>query len=159
MPGILYPAFLVAEPAAVALERLRAAGVEAALDTELPWQGLTSAHGRALPGGPSVLLKDLNGKRAQTRSRARDLAGPLSLARSRWPTLAGPPAPASLASRSRARSLALSRWPARSHFSRAPLARALLARSLPRLARPARLSHPLSRAAAGNFIRLVSGSA
>ena len=61
VPGILYPAFEIAEPAAAALERLRAAGACAALDSELPWQGLTRAHVLALPSGPTVLLRDLNG--------------------------------------------------------------------------------------------------
>lgn len=64
-PGILYAAFAIAERDAMAVAgRLRAAGVDAILDTELasaPWGDLPAKAVRVLPGAPTVLLRDLDG--------------------------------------------------------------------------------------------------
>ena len=61
VPGILYAAFEVDEDAPTTLARLRAAGADAALDSELPFGGLTRSAVLPLAGGPTVLVRDLCG--------------------------------------------------------------------------------------------------
>jgi len=65
-PGILYPAFAIAEgDAAAVAARLREGGVDAAVDADLlaggAWGDFPAAALRALEGGPTVLVRDLNG--------------------------------------------------------------------------------------------------
>ena len=65
-PGILWVGYEIAEAAAAAHAALRAAGADAILDSDLiagkTWGDFPAAAAvRALPGGPTVFLRDLNG--------------------------------------------------------------------------------------------------
>jgi len=77
LPGILYAGFAIAESADEALARLRAAGADAALDSDLPagWErSLPPAANARLAGGPSIVVRDLCGSLIRLTTAAKAAA-------------------------------------------------------------------------------------